>query len=245
MARASRAPVEIETVPTDPGRTRRLTVLAVSLLLAGVLLALAIPRTAATLLTTPSALVLRKLQNLEPVSVAELQTVADDQDRGLALVEDGRLATDLGLAELLMAERLADGDPMVAVRLENAVQSLKRGLSAAPGNPYAWARLAYAEARLRGWTPLALQALRLALLTASYEPRLLWSRLRLCFLAWPYMAEEDREIVYQQIRMAWQDDPQKLTQLADTLERVNVVRAALLRLPGAAERFEELLAEGA
>lgn len=210
-------------------------------LLATVLLVLALPRTFAALVTIPSALVLERLQHQRPVTFAELETVAEAQEWGLFFVRDGRLSTDLGLAQLLMAERVPGDDPRVGTYLAAAVQSLTDGLVVAPGNPYAWARLSYAEARKRGWSPLALSALRLALLTASYEPRLLWSRLRLSLLAWPHMPPEDREIVYQQIRIGWEENRAEVAQLAKDLDRVNVVRAALLRDTDAAAEFENLV----
>ena len=81
----------------------------------------------------------------------------------------------------------------------------------------------------------------MAFLTSPYDPRLLWSRLRLGFLAWPYMQPDDRDIVLQQIRWAFDENPKELARLAADADRVNVVRAALLRLPGAAAEFEKLL----
>ena len=216
-------------------------VAAVTGIMALALIVLALPRTVAALLTIPSAAILRSLQNQETVGVEDLEKVVSGQRRGLSLVADGRLATDLGLAELLIAERLPADDPAVPTHFTNATNALKQGLALAPGNPYAWARLAYAEARQQGWTPLALSSLRLALLTSPYDPRLLWSRLRLGFLAWPYMQPDDRDIVLQQIRWAYDENPKELARLAVDADRVNVVRAALLRLPGAAADFEKML----
>jgi hypothetical protein len=225
------------------GRTepRRLVAAGLGGLLGIGLLVLAVPRTIATLATIPSSVVLARLQNQQPVGTGDLETVVRAQRRGLAFVDDGRMATDLGLAELLLAERLADDDPAVPGRLASAIATLRQGLAAAPGNPYAWARLAYAEARLHGWTPLALSSLRLALLTASYEPRLLWSRLRLSFLAWPYMPPSDQDLVGQQIRLAWQEDPAKLARLSVDLDRTAVVRGVLSRVPSDEAEFERLL----
>lgn len=216
-------------------------VAAVTGIMALALIVLALPRTVAALLTIPSAAILRSLQNQETVDIEDLENVVSGQRRGLSLVADGRLATDLGLAELLIAERLTSDDPAVPTHFTNATNALKQGLALAPGNPYAWARLAYAEARQQGWTPLALSSLRLALLTSPYDPRLLWSRLRLGFLAWPYMQPDDRDIVLQQIRWAYDENPKELARLAVDADRVNVVRAALLRLPGAAADFEKML----
>ncbi|MCP5364970.1 MAG: hypothetical protein H6905_07065 [Hyphomicrobiales bacterium] len=225
-------------------RTKAITQSKIAILtavVAAILLLFAVPRLLVSIVTAPSAVVLRELQNQEPVTFEELETIVRAQRRGLFFVNDGRLYTDLGLAELLMAERLSADHADVNQHLENAVRALKEGLAVAPGNPYAWARLAYAEARLRGWTPVALSSLRLALLTAAFEPRLLWSRLRLGFLAWSHMTVEDQEIMFQQIRTAWEENPTELARLARDLGRVDVVRTALLRFPHADDELQELL----
>ncbi len=205
------------------------------------LLALGIPRTLSALVMAPSAPVLRKLQNLQAVETAELETVVAAQKRGLAWSSRGRTLTDLGLAQLLIAERLAEDDPERRRQIEKAVASLNSGLALAPANPYAWTRLAYAAFQLDGWTEPALSALRLAFVTAPYDPRLLLSRLRLSFLAWPDLPREDRELVLQQVRQAWRRDPDELTLMAVDFEQINLLRAALLRDPEDLAAFEERL----
>ena len=176
-------------------------------LAAMVLLTLAVPRTVGVILSARAEPMLRKLQDQQPVRIDELTTLADAQEVGQFWLADGRVRTDLGLAYLLLAEKLPRGDPNAGAYLQRAIDALKAGLARAPANPYAWARLAYAEALAQGWSPLAVSSLRLSLITAPYEPRLLWSRLRMSFLAWPEMSSEDRELVFQQIRYAWQADP--------------------------------------
>ncbi len=205
------------------------------------LLALGVPRTISAFVMAPSAPVLRKLQNLQAVQTEELETLVAAQQRGLTWSSQGRTLTDLGLAQLLVAERLGGDDPAKRRRIEEAVASLKRGLALAPANPYAWTRLAHASFQADGWSPEALSALRLAFATAPYDPRLLMSRLRLSFLAWPQLLREDRELVFQQVRYAWKHDPNELTEMAASLGQENLVRAALLGSPPDLSAFEEKL----
>lgn len=205
------------------------------------LLAWAVPRTLSAFVMAPSAPVLRKLQNLQPVETDELKTLVAAQQRGLTLSAQGRTLTDLGLAQLLIAERLGENSPEKSEQIEKAIASLKDGLALAPANPYAWTRLAYASFQLHGWTPEALSALRLAFATAPYDPRLLLSRLSLSFLAWDNLLREDRELVLQQIRYAWKQNPNELVRMASGFRQVNLVRAALLRNPAALADFEEKL----
>lgn len=205
------------------------------------LLALGVPRTISAFVMAPSAPVLRKLQNLQAVQTEELETLIAAQQRGLTWSSQGRILTDLGLAQLLIAERPGDDDPAKRRRIEEAISSLKSGLALAPANPYAWTRLAYASFQADGWSPDALSALRLAFATAPYDPRLLMSRLRLSFLAWPHLLREDRELVFQQVRYAWKHDPTELTAMAASFGQENLVRAALLGSPPDLSTFEEKL----
>jgi hypothetical protein len=206
-----------------------------------VLLILGIPRTLGVIASARSEPVLRKLQEHQPVQSDELMTLVDAQEAGRFWLADGRLRTDLGLAYLLLGERLPRTDPNANAYLQRAIDALTAGLARAPADPVAWARLAYAQALSKGWSPLAVSSLRMSLITAPYEPRLLWSRLRMSFLAWPELSRGDRELVFQQIRHAWQADPAELARVAIELKQVDQVRAALLLSPDDSAAFEELL----
>jgi hypothetical protein len=227
--------------PTYRAAWQRRLIAAPIALVAIVLLVIAVPRTVGVILSARSEPVLRKLQEQQPVYMDELKTLAHTQERSQFWLDDGRLRTDLGLAYLLLAEKLPRADSNASVYLQRAIDALKAGLARAPGNPYGWARLAYAEALSQGWSPLAVSSLRLALITAPYEPRLLWSRLRMTFLAWHYMSSEDLEIVLRQVRAAWNTDRVELTRLAKELDQVSLVRIALMHTPEDASAFEELL----
>jgi hypothetical protein len=220
--------------------SRRLVALPVAVAAVALLL-FAVPRTVGVLVSARSEPLLRALQDQRPVDVEQLQTLAAALQGARVWVGDGRPRTDLGLAYLLLAEKLPRNSPESAEALRRAIEALRDGLARAPANPYAWARLAYAEALAEGWSPRAVAALRLALITAPYEPRLLWSRLRMAFLAWPEMGPEDREMIFQQIRLAWRANPRELARLAVDLNQVNLVRAALLRTPEEGAAFEALL----
>jgi hypothetical protein len=219
---------------------RRLVAVPIGLV-AVVLIALGLPRTVGVLVSADGEPVLRKLQEQQPVSVDELTTLIEAQQSAAFWLSDGRILTDLGLGALLLSENQPRGDPAARSALSQAIAALEEGVARAPASPYAWSRLAYARALAEGWSPRTLAALRLALITAPYEPRLLWSRLRMAFLAWPQMASEDREVVYQQVRWAWQANPKELAQLAVEAQQLNLVRAALARMPEDTLAFEELV----
>lgn len=211
-------------------------------LVAIVLIVGGLPRLVASIVSAGGEPVIRKIQKQEPVTVEELAEVISAQENGLFWVNDASMEAPLGLAHLLTAEKLPRDDPQVAIHLQAALQALRASLGRSPANPYPWTLLAYAEFLRAGtWTPEALAALRLSLLTGPHEPRLVWSRLRLNFLAWENLTESDRRLVEQQIRYAWAQDPKDLGRLAVDLNRVNLVRSALEQVPDAAGAFEDVL----
>ena len=209
---------------------------------AALLIALAVPRLLAALTVLPSAPSLVRLQSLEPVKTGDLERLVRNQRRALIWLAGGRTWTDLGLAQLLIAERLGDADPRSQHLFAAARQALAEGLAVAPANPFAWSRLAYAEAVLSGWSEGATNALRMAFITGPYEPRLLWPRLRLALAAWPHVEPGDQEMILHQLRQAWADKPEALADLVKEQDRVDLARTALAGSPADLRAFETLFA---
>lgn len=226
------------TLTTHRGRA----VALVSALSAAALLALAVPRFLADLTLLPSTRTLERLQGLRPVDTAVLERLIRNQRRALVWQTNGRTWTDLGLAQLLIAERLPDDDPRARSRFDAARKALIEGLSVAPANPFAWSRLAYAQAALDGWTPEAAAALRMAFITGPYEPRLLWPRLRLSLLAWPHIPPDDQELVLQQIRQGWAADREALVALVAQVGQIDLAKLALAGSAADLRDFETRLA---
>ena len=217
--------------------------LALALIAGAVLVVAGIPRTIAAFTMLPGDPVLREIQNLRPVEQDSLDVLITAQGRGLFFGESGRKWTDLGLAQLLLAREQGVQGGFGKEMVSEAIASLKTGLALAPANPFAWTRLAYARSLLSGPSPSVASALRMAMLTARYEPRLLFIRLELCLQSWSYFRPDDRELVYREVRFAWRKKPKRLVDLAVGTGRVNVVRAALLRSREDLSAFEKRLRE--
>ncbi len=209
--------------------TKHFATTVLALVAGAVLLVTALPRTIAALTMLPGDPVLREIQNLRPVGRDSLDILIAAQRRGLLYGESGRKWTDLGLAQLLLAGEPGQQGGVEKDLVSRAIASLKTGLALAPANPFAWTRLAVAHSLMTGPSPSVVSALRMAMLTARYEPRLLFIRLDLCLQSWSYFRAADHELVFQQIRLAWRKNPDRLVDLAVETGQVNVVRAALLR----------------
>jgi len=205
------------------------------------LLALGAPRLISAFALLSAGPILTKLQLQHPVSDEELDTFAGAQRRGLAWSENRRRWTDLGLAQLLMAERYTADDPMRTTMLDEGIRSIKTGLRMAPANPFAWVRLAHAEGLKRLGSSEALTTYRMALDTAPYEPRLMYTRIRIGLLHWRWLDREDRRQLFQQIRFGWARNARHLVDAALDVNRVNIVRAALFSDREALAKFEKWL----
>ena len=210
-------------------RAGRVALAAVTLALAVTLLSQAVPRTLAALASMPGDPVLSRIQTGQPVDNEALEALIDSRRRALDWIESGRLYTDLGLAQLMLAQARDGGGTFEEPLLTEAIGSLRKGLALAPARPHAWTRLAYAE--LAAGRPLeqVARALEMALITAPYEPRLLFPRLELCLLAWPGLSEQTVKRAHEQIRIAWTRDPNRLVALAHSSGRANIVRSALVQ----------------
>lgn len=211
------------------------------LIVAVVLLVQGVPRLVSAFSTFPASPVLHKLQMLEEVGDADLRTLVDAQNGGIRWAPSGREYTDMALGQLLLAERLPVGSAERDRLLGESIAALRTGLALAPGNPFAWTRLAQAETLRERGAPEAMAALRLAFDTAPYEPRLMFIRLRIGLVNWKWLGAGDRKLIFRQIRQAWDLKPGRLVDTALDVNRINVVRAALFSNREALAEFEKRL----
>ncbi len=161
--------------------------------------------------------------------------------RYLAWVEAGRVQTDLALAQLVLAKASGEDGAFDQVGVARAIESLRAGLARAPARPYPWTRLAFLEAVAGGASPALAKPLEMALITARYEPRLLFARLENCLIAWPYFDSDAREMVFEQVRIAWHRSPDRLVELALLWWQMDVARTALRASPLDLAAFEKRL----
>ena len=183
---------------------------------------------------------LDQLRNGNTLTGEQIDRLISSREKSLLAWNTGQKWTDLGLAYLLKAP-LQKPRTEKRQTLEKAISSLQKGLALAPSNPWGWTRLAHAHILLNGPSNDAAQALVRAIVVAPYEPNLHFTRLALCFSAWPYFPKTAWPLVFKQIRVGWRVSPQKLVDLATQKRRVQIVRSALLEDQNALKGFESLL----
>ncbi len=157
------------------------------------------------------------------------------QRHALARARDARAAADLGLLELVKAER-AGGDWLAA-----AIADHRRALALSPAQPYAWARLARAELLARGPDPVVGRLLVMSARTAPADRRLIFARLDLAFASWRRLDAADAAALGADIARAAALDLRRLVALARKRGALAPVRAALA--PDLARAFDAVLLE--
>lgn len=155
-----------------------------------------------------------RADDTEGPSVADLTSAAARIGQAGGLTGDARLMSDRGLLLLRRAEAEPPG-PQRDQFLADAIAATEQGLAKGPGQPYAWARLAYLRA-ITGDRRSAGGALRLSMLTGSVAPQLMPSRLRLGLSLLPDLDKEERDLLARQVRLLFVLRPDQLEGVATT-----------------------------
>jgi len=203
-----------------------------------VLLTLAVPRTIASFVAIPGIPILNKIQNLEALKTKDIEFLIANQGRELFWHGSGRLTTNIGLSQLLLAEKHDRKDPRRQKFINAAINSLKEGLSKGPANPFAWTRLAYALALKDRITPEAMSAFRMGIDLAPVEGRLAMARITFGVAAWKLLTSAEHQFLFRQVRFVWRGNKRGLVKFAMESGQVNFIRAALLPIPKELKKFE-------
>ena len=186
-----------------------------AIFIGALLIAMALPRLAASIAATPGDPVANAIQMGYTVKADKLKTLENSRRLMAKWTTDGRAQTDLGLAQIWRAYHLGYKSPDGKKELLKAINSIKKGLALAPANAYAWLRLSHALYIQNGLaTKDVVSAMRMSLLTGPYEARALIPRLILAFEIWPDIATGEKEILSQNIILAVHSAPRNLAKVA-------------------------------
>ena len=214
----------------------------VGLLGGGFLLWLAIPQTVAAVQLLPGNPILDAIQRGAQPTRGELKFYVETRKAALEWTDSGRLWTDLGLAYLQLAELAGYRSRAGRIYLTTSRRTVRRGLSLAPSNPFAWSRLAFLRLIGDGPSPGVADAVMMSILTGPHERRLLESRIRYAVLLWDELSSEDRQLIKRQILWAERIRRRALLKMARTDETaMRVISSALADHPDRLKRFEKAL----
>lgn len=209
------------------GVAARAAVIGVSLSLGALLLVLAAPRLYAEFLLLPGNPMLDAIEHNETITTGDLQRLRLSRERALAWTESGRARLELAAADILLAQREIGGGARYHALMEEALQALGDSLARAPADPYAWTRLAYARLAQGETAERIVPVLAMAIETAPVEATLVFPRLELCLIEWPYFARSNPGLFEDQVTLAWHQSHLRLVRLAQSTGRMDVIRGAL------------------
>jgi hypothetical protein len=140
----------------------------------------------------------RDVQSGKPISPNALETAR----LALRQSRNGREVAVAGVVAADQAMKVGAASPNGRVWLERAAADLRRGLSLAPADGYAWLRLAGVEMLLRR-TPRAMAALRMGSYAARNEVRAAPLFLATAAALWPDLDADIRGSALSEIRELW------------------------------------------
>lgn len=145
-----------------------------------------------------------------------------------------------GVRELSAARAASLASPDFDL-LSRASDDLASGLAREPASALGWTALA--ETRIdQGDTAGAVDALHASLLVASYDQSLSLWRSELGFDLWTQLDADDRPRILEQVRVAFDTDPNGLVALARRYPATMIIiRLALFDEPEPGRQFEEFL----
>lgn len=197
------------------------------LLLGGLLVGLSVPRLMAEIALLPGNHLLDAVQRGARLGAGDLQKLIATQRRALAWTGSARIRIDLASAEISAVDNEPGGSASDNQTMARAIEDLRAGLVQAPADPEAWTRAAYAGIAEGQPARQIVPILAMAIETAPIAPGLIFPRLELCLVEWPYLSEAVRALVDEQIRIAWRQSPEHLAGLAAATGRKDAVREAL------------------
>lgn len=211
---------------------------ALAALMGGLLVGMAGPRVIEDGILAPHEGVIARLATGRRVSVAELAAAGIALKRALAVRESGPAWTVLGAVQLERARRIDPQEAGHAVFLDRGIAALERGLAIAPVQPSAWTILAEALMARHGPSPEVTLPLRMAFLAGRVGPSLVMRRIEVALTAWPELDPDSRALVAEHIRIAVDQAPADLADLARRRYLLRPIRGILARDPTRLSRFD-------
>jgi hypothetical protein len=214
---------------------------ALAALVAGGILALAVPRLTAQLIGLPARLVERQLE-------ANLTPLPNQLDRAILAGQAAAAWADAGAnwehvarAELALAQQPGLLRNARRSRLERADRALRAALAHAPANPVVWAQLAYVTLARGGDAGVIGDALALSVLTGPNHGGAMPLRSSIAVVAWERLDRGIQLLFKREIVKTMRFAPQQFVETIRHSNAVQVVRAQLEGDPKLQAEFDRVL----
>lgn len=205
------------------------------------LLAQGVPRLIAASYTAPFDQTVRDLgESRRPrdISAGELSKAAESRREALGWYDSAQTRSEFGAARMVQASRENFEGSRGRILLDHSIQAHRDALARRPADSHAWARLARLLLIRDGLSPGIVPYLRMAIRTAPADPRLVFARLDLAFMAWPMMDNTTQDLIRQQIRIAAQINIKQLARVVKERFALEIARDAFKDDIGLQRRFD-------
>ena len=215
-------------------RRARISLPALTVVVGAVLLGLGVPRLLGALTLFPGDPIADAIKDGQAVGDARLTVLLDSRAAARRFLPASKTELDIALGRLAALKATSSGGSERKSLLDQTIDSLRRGLAAAPGDSFAWARLAYAIA-LRDGRGSAAPAWRMSILTSPADPKLVLWRVKFGFGLLPHLDAADQPRLAQQIRFSWRFARRDLADFAREHGLQLVLRRVLSTEPDVAQ----------
>jgi len=217
----------------------RLNAALVAFFIAIPLIAMAVPRLAAGIITGPFDEIVREIARGEKVSKVDLKIARASRISALEWYGLAQYESDLGVLNYTLARTEERGTETHRKLIDGAIAADLRAIERAPTAAYSWLRLAQAHIERDGAAAADKIGpfLRMSYAMARYDPRVVLTRLDIALLFWNDLPEDLKPEVNEQIRLAMDWFPRDLVRYARARNRLSQVRNALSEDPQARARF--------
>ncbi|MEP4377897.1 MAG: hypothetical protein ABJ215_04575 [Alphaproteobacteria bacterium] len=217
----------------------RLTAALIALIVAFPLIAMAVPRLVAGIITSPFDETVREIGRGEKVPRVDLRIARASRLSALGWYQFSRFESDLGILNYTLARGEDRGTDIHRKLIDEAIGADLRSIRLAPTASYSWLRLAQAHIERDGSAAAEKIApfLRMSYAMARYDPRVVLTRLDIALLFWNDLPDDLKSETEDQIRLAMNWFPRDLVRYTRARHRLSQVRAALSDDPQARARF--------
>ncbi|MDA0967530.1 MAG: hypothetical protein O2970_11315 [Proteobacteria bacterium] len=214
-----------------------------TIFIGGILIVLGTYFSTISIMQVSTSDILLKLKSNETLSNQEISFLIEKKRLVSNLSSEGTLLQDLALAELAMAKRYGvfseDGKKL----LNYAKQNLEDGLRSSPANSVGWLRLAYINLLSLGASKEVSNAIYMSINTAPYNYRIIHYRLGLAMVSWDYFSKDEKETLFQQMRIAWRWNKKKTIALITSEKSITMFTKALRSSSDDVSEFNKMIAE--
>lgn len=217
----------------------RLTAALVAFIVAIPLIAMAVPRLAAGIISGPFDDTVRDIGRGEKVSRVDLRIARASRTSALGWYGLAQFESELGILNYTLARGDERGTDAHRKLIDESIAADMRAIKLAPTAAYSWLRLAQAHIERDGAVAADKIApfLRMSYAMARYDPRVVLTRLDIALLFWNNLPDDLKLETDEQIRLAMKWYPRDLVRYTRARHRLAQVRAALLEEPQARARF--------